>query len=224
MAQHDGELKNCIYNWAGGINPEPDPFSGPAGTGILGAAINQTMVTNWEAARKSINVEHCMIAKGWRLVRLVPEEGGKLARLPQKDLAAVLAPDISAGQPRGEIVRFWRNEEIYQSTVIARSPENAERYLLSAAAMSPDNPMIVGITSIDPVVRKRASEARSKLSAVLGRTKKLSDVTPPGPGQALFIYSIRTKKKQKSSITWLERADLEDPMSVNVLGRRLITL
>lgn len=214
MTRHDGELRNCIAHWHSGIFPPAAPYT----AGIVGVLVIDAMNSNWEGARKDINIEHCMVAKGWRLVRLPDHEGESLAKLPRNELAQALAPYVTAEQPRGEVVRSWENALIYQSTIVARSPERAKRKLLSALAMSPTNPEISGIKSIDPETRKLAHEARKKQHIFGIKTNKLLDATALKPGQARLIYSVKSSKKKPQIFAFLERSDNSDPMSNNFFG------
>ncbi|OYU51803.1 MAG: hypothetical protein CFE27_09990 [Alphaproteobacteria bacterium PA1] len=214
MARHDGELKNCISHWASGIRPEPAPYT----AGIVGIIVIDSMNAHWEGARKDINIEHCMVAKGWQLVRLPDEEGERLAKLPRNELVQALSPYVSAEQPKGEIVRTWKNETIYQSTLIGKSPEPAKRTLLSALAISADNPEIPGITSIHEVTRKEAHEARKRQHIFGIKTNKLVEATALQPGQVRLIYSVRSSKKKRQILTFIERSDPSDPMGSNFFG------
>jgi hypothetical protein len=201
MAQHDGELKNCIANWkaepqtdsASSSSRNSDPYLGPVGQEVL-----DTMISGWEAARQNINIEHCMVAKGWRLVRLSEDEGQRLSLLPQRDLVATLQPYIAADLPPGEIVRIWRNEELYSDTIIVSSPRNATRQMLSIAVLSPDNPTEAGIQSTDI---KNMIDIVGPWNESLKRNqpKPFDQAAKPGPGQALLIYTLRMPKKTKRS-------------------------
>lgn len=60
-----------------------------------------------DGARRQLraNIENCMVANGWEVVRLEPAEGAQLSKLPQPDLQAALRPLIGATAVKGEIVR-----------------------------------------------------------------------------------------------------------------------
>jgi hypothetical protein len=208
MARHDGELKNCIANWTVG---ESSGVALPqSNMGLVGDLVQSAMLSGWEQARKNINIEHCMVSKGWRLVRLAPDEGARLAQLSQKDLAAALQPYISSQFPKGEIVRIWRNEEIYRSTIIASSPRNAIREVLSISAISPNNPILNGISNIDIKTNNEVLQ--------LFKPVALRDAVMPGPGQSLLIYTLRAKEKFKFPIFYLQQESLENKKNVGVFG------
>ena len=240
MARHDGELKNCIEHWAAGIsllssntatgsetaaifrNVPPrstNEIVGGAIGGVVADIVTDFIMDGWDRARRDINIEHCMVAKGWRLVRLLPEEGERLSKLSQKDLAAALTLYVSAEQPQGEIVRTWRNEGIYQSTITAKDPQAAKRKLLSVAAISPDSPVIKGITSIDPAARLQAQQVLNKQYINGIRTTKLTESpTVVRPNQSLLMFSIRSKSKKRHISTFLELSDPTGPMSRHFFG------
>lgn len=80
-----------------------------------GAALVLLMV---DSARLSAAVEraenthfqNCMVSQGWRVVRLENTAGRRMARMRQPELAAQLAPMITATEPEGEVVRAFAND------------------------------------------------------------------------------------------------------------------
>lgn len=140
MAKHDAELRNCLETWQGGFQfrKPTQPIIG--GQGVVGDAISMAvggaMMKGWEKARFDVNVEHCMVARGWRVVRVLPEEGKTLAALDHEVLAATLSPWVGAITPHGEIVRAFTNEAAFGDSILVRSPQGSSTIQLSSLAIS----------------------------------------------------------------------------------------
>jgi hypothetical protein len=136
MAIHDGELADCLGATGSPAPTRSSPMleMGVAGNAVENAVQNR-MLSGWSRAAADIDVELCMVVRGWRLVRLDDETGRRLARLDQARLAAELAPWVSASSPPGEIVRTFNNDAAYRDTIQDRSPQNASRVLLSQLAI-----------------------------------------------------------------------------------------
>lgn len=80
-----------------------DVLAGGVG-GILGGALAG-------GRQKRINVENCMLLRGWRLFAMTREEGQVWKALPQATRDAELATLTGAETPaRGSLLRVWHND------------------------------------------------------------------------------------------------------------------
>lgn len=183
-AEHDSELVNCSAvarnNYLALAHP---PRAGdPASHGLVGDLVTGMMLSGWERAHFNIVVEHCMVVRGWRLVRLDSATGERLEHLDQAALARELAPMIGAAQPPGDIVRTFRNEGADPRSIIVSSPANAQRVLLSALAADPNAP--------SPLVAVTPALPQTLTFAPLINPIPLSDTLQPPPGSAVLIVGV----------------------------------
>lgn len=156
LSIHDAELQNCAANWETGysITRPEDPTGGltidPAApltsavANTVGLAIarpiQQSILQPRERARRAVNIEHCMVARGWRIVRVEDAEGAALARKSRVDLAEVLAQWIGASEPNGTVVRGWANELSRADLAPYREAVEQSRTSLSELAADPAAP------------------------------------------------------------------------------------
>ena len=103
LADHNAELIDCAQI---SFHPLPGAQPGTMGSGLASKLIWSGPVAGLAAVR----VENCMIVRGWRVVRLDPEEGRALAPLSDPELASRLTPWIGAVEPHGQIVRAFANQ------------------------------------------------------------------------------------------------------------------
>ena len=140
LETHDAELSDCLGASvvAAPTAQDPQPSRGVLEDALTTGIQNQ-MLAGWARARANINVELCMVVRGWRLMRLEDDEGRRLAGLDRRVLASALEPWIGVTSPPGEMVRTWHNDLAFIGTIADRSPANASRVLLSEFALS-ENP------------------------------------------------------------------------------------
>lgn len=144
MAVHDAELMNCAANWETGytIRRNANPTQ-PREYGIglaIAAPIQNSFLQPRERARRAINIEHCMVARGWRIVRVEQGEGASLAQEPRGQLAALLTPWVGSSEPHGQIVRSWANELSRADFASYKEPTEQDRTSLSELAADPAAP------------------------------------------------------------------------------------
>jgi hypothetical protein len=107
MARHDAAIDACIAEVKGTL--EPYIFRVPSGP-LTALALMPVREAQQRAADRTAfdaNLENCMVARGWDVVRVDDAEGKQLASLPQPQLAATLAAWVGAPQPHGQIVRQY---------------------------------------------------------------------------------------------------------------------
>lgn len=76
--------------------------------GGLGAVIGGAFAGN---RLKRVNVENCMLVRGWRLFAMTRDEGARWKALPEAERNAQLATLTGAVSPtRGQLLRAWHND------------------------------------------------------------------------------------------------------------------
>ena len=124
LARHDAAIDACINEVAGTLQPSIARVP----TGPLTAMILQSARESRQrgAARVAFdaNLENCMVARGWDVVRLDDAEGKQIAGLPQSQQAATIAPWVGAAQPHGQVVRGYApiDGQTWQGGVGERPP------------------------------------------------------------------------------------------------------
>lgn len=112
LDRHDAALELCLSYTYNTRQPET-PVTGGAGMGLIGAAVEGLIVGTINATGRerglATNVENCMVASGWRVVRLPESEGRALYDQPPSVIREWLAPLVGADQP-GEIARRFEND------------------------------------------------------------------------------------------------------------------
>jgi len=103
LAAHNVAVDACVHA-AALMRP---PYVMPA-PGLVGALANQAQQGPQDRAQFSANLEHCMVAKGWEVIRLPDDQGKALADLPQSQQAAALAGWVGAEHPPGEVERRYQ--------------------------------------------------------------------------------------------------------------------
>lgn len=182
--EHDSELVNCAAAARNNYlaNAQAPAAGDPASHGLVGDLVTGMMLSGWARAHYNIVIEHCMVVRGWRLVRLDEAAGQRLERLEREALAQEMAPLIGASNPPGEIVRTWRNEGADPRSIIASSPANASRVLLSALAADPNaGPPDVPVNTANP--------GDFTFAPVLAPVP-LTALAPPRAGRALLIVGL----------------------------------
>lgn len=204
MVTHDSELRNCTVNWESGytINkragPNAVPYNGSdplsygaaygVGTAIAGAIQRSWMVPR-EHARLALNVEHCMVVRGWRLIRVADYEGAAFARLSRAELASKLADWVGSERPHGEVVRIWGNEATRFDLAAYHEPRKVDRTLLSELAA-------------DPAAPEPARQIEAKIVPdvnILRRYKPLNPqkLAAAPPGSAFLVLRVTSNESGK---------------------------
>ena len=107
MAAHEAALVECVQSIRVISNMRNTMTNAPnLATGLIwGAAFDA-------GDRMALpgSVENCMVAQGWRVIRLPEQTGGQLRRLSRTELSARLAAWVGAEMPEGEVARVFANE------------------------------------------------------------------------------------------------------------------
>ena len=118
MATHDAAVDDCIQKAASLAAPYT-----PSGwlPGLLEIHIDSVMFR--------ANLENCMVAKGWDVVRVPDDEGKRIAATPQAQQAGVLSSWVGAAEVHGEVVRrfeplsqLWREVRPHSPLLDANPP------------------------------------------------------------------------------------------------------
>jgi hypothetical protein len=106
-ATHDAAVDACVRE----AKLTQEPYLAP----VIAGPLTQLIIASTRAAKQqgldrvqfAANLENCMVARGWEVVRLDDAEGKAIAALPQAGQAAALAPWVGAAAPHGQVVRRY---------------------------------------------------------------------------------------------------------------------
>jgi hypothetical protein len=107
MAAHDAAVDGCVREAAQAKEPYQPPVIAGVLTQMIIASKRAAKQRRLNRAQFAANVENCMLAGGWDVVRLDDAEGRAIAAQSQPQQAAALAPWVGAAQPRGQTVRRY---------------------------------------------------------------------------------------------------------------------
>ena len=138
VAVHDADVRDCKVR-AGRLH-QPDtsaPVYAPGLAGAIGVAIAKAIAQAVaDAKARPVNVENCMVVKGWRVVALDPVAGEAADKLETAAKVARMTPLIGAAEPEGTIVRVFANDAASNQTAGMFSPaRNTIKSALSVDAM-----------------------------------------------------------------------------------------
>jgi len=100
MATHDAAVATCVRM----VKGTQEPYLMPVG-GVVGRLVQSAQQAGMDRVAFAANLENCMVARGWDVVRLDDAEGAGIAGLPQPEQAVRLAVWVGAKDPHGQIVR-----------------------------------------------------------------------------------------------------------------------
>lgn len=230
LATHNAELTNCMLTWMGASGVDASRSSAhPIVPGLIDGwvadAINDEMVAGFERARRAVNIEHCMVVRGWRVIQLSNAEGARLAALTQEQLQAELTPWIGALDPPGTLVRVWRNEAASLDTAIFRSPQAARRELLSARAIGPQLTVVSDAVRAEVVAEYQPWSQRRTETGSAVREITLTEASPPPEGFAVLIMRVVGSRRSPSYLFSMERSaegqtGMQDYFHVQLHGAR----
>lgn len=114
-ATHDAALQSCME--AAATVKTLRELTHPGGNdGIVGR-----MLVSWAGNRAvMVNMENCMVARGWRVIQLDDKEGAEIAALPPQEQRLRLRDWLGSRTPRGAVARVWQNEALRSSTTIGK--------------------------------------------------------------------------------------------------------
>lgn len=209
MAAHDSELRNCLEISGGGwaINPNAtvSPYAGEA-------AVQSLLLSSAERGRRAANVEHCMVVRGWRVVRVTSSEGEALAALSQARLADTLAAWVGADAPHGEIVRVWRNDGSRADPAVVGLPSNRGGAVLSVLAMNPNAPLPPDSFKASPGGPLRHEQIAPSAAPVEGSATLVVRVT--GKRKFTWGFALEREGDPRAVIAlqvWEQRRSTDDP-------------
>ena len=107
IARHDAAIDSCIREVAGAQQPAiPRAFGGLLTRMILSSS-RDAQQRGADRVAFDANLENCMVARGWDIVRLDDAEGKQIAGLPQPQQAATIGPWVGAEPPHGQVARRY---------------------------------------------------------------------------------------------------------------------
>jgi hypothetical protein len=121
---HDADVRECRLLASGLHQPNTHPaVYAPGLAGAIGAAIAMAIIQAADDARaRPVNLENCMVAKGWRVVAMTPAAGEAADKLDAPAKAALIKPLIGAAEPEGTVVRSFENDVARPGTSAMFSP------------------------------------------------------------------------------------------------------
>lgn len=144
LAEHDADLRACRKQAGAFSQPQAQTpvMVGGGLAGAIGAAIAMAIIqAQMNAAARPVNVENCMVVKGWQVVALDTEEGKTLDQLDQAAKQAQVNQWVGAPQPHGVVVRTFANEPMSVATAGLFGPSsNRAKAMISADAAGKEAP------------------------------------------------------------------------------------
>lgn len=199
LSEHNSELVNCMD-----VSSRPSVQGPSAGRapypygGVVGDWVLEGMVQGYDRARRAINIENCMVVRGWRLVRLDDVSGRRLSELPREQLLAELSVLLGEFAPLGEIVRVWSNEIAGRDFVTVRSQRNSRRTLLSE--------LVVDIAAPPPAVRFEATNVPVQPSRRIQPIEGAA-LTSLDPDEVVLVVGLTTQRGSRRHFANLSRFD-----------------
>jgi hypothetical protein len=138
VAAHDADVRECRVQGARLYQPDTSaPVYAPGLAGAIGVAIGKAIVAAANNAKgRAVNLENCMVVKGWRVVALSQEDGEAADKLDAAGKAARFGPLIGAAEPQGTIVRVFENDALATTNNSMFVPaRNTRKAVLSVDAM-----------------------------------------------------------------------------------------
>lgn len=91
--------------------------------GLVGMAVAKSMADSaTQKAGREVNLENCMVVKGWRVTALDGAEATQVAALDAKAKAARLSQWVGAATPHGRIVRAFANDAALNEATVMFEP------------------------------------------------------------------------------------------------------
>lgn len=139
LAIHDGELHACSAQAAKLDQPD---FHGIDGGGFLiGLIAERALIAamNGVETRRGLmaNLENCMVARGWSVVRVADADGRAIVKLGREATRARLAGMVGAPGIEGQIVRAFDNDAAKGDTTMFGKAGPIDRTSLSILALPP---------------------------------------------------------------------------------------
>jgi hypothetical protein len=190
MAVHDAELRECMGIASGSEQP------GVVGGGGL---VGSLLLSMTSAEAVNANIESCMVVRGWRVVKVAPDERASLAALDQPALAARLANWVGADTTHGDIVRQWANNALSSATYKFERAPLFGSPSLSLKALEPLKPPAAGSSS-------QRSSAWNSPSPKFAKGLSPSAVAGTPANAAVVIIRLQGTALSSGQMLWLRRA------------------
>ena len=133
---------------------------------------------------RAVNLENCMVAKGWRVIAVDPAQGAGLAEHDRAARLSVIGPWIGADSPPGVVVRTFADDALQAATpMFAMAEVSGQR--LDVDPEPPPTPQFVQLDPDDPY-------ASSTTPVVIHRVKPLraDRVRAPNADRGLIVISL----------------------------------
>ncbi len=188
LAKHEADLDTCAGYAYEELHPEwYNPF-GYTVAGLISESVNQGIHGKTVASGAASDVENCMVASGWRVVRVPDAEGAELGALSPDDLRTRLTPWIGAEAPHGILVRSWNNDAAHSLPSDSKAKPNF--FLEGQLSWKIHKTEMTGPRTA-PSSTRQAAKIDEKWPIKLPlRSLKLADIAKAPPGSALIILHL----------------------------------
>jgi len=192
-SSHDADLQDC-RTLAGKMH-QPIPPMNPAveSQGLAGLLVGSIIVSAQQTAAdhkaRAVNVENCMVVKGWQVVALTPGDATAFAALDKASKAGRAGEWIGSTELHGTVVRRFANDvasdDSSQMYVVARHPgvSISDDVVDPGLSKAPEKKPV---TTIDPTIAPGRPESAKPPKPL--KDEQLGGV-PPGAG--LIIVNVR---------------------------------
>ena len=197
IARHNEAVESCAIDAAKAMSPvlsgsAPAPASlGAVLGGVIGGMLLGGMQDDISHANFTANVENCMVASGWEVVRLDGKEGKALSILDHAAQAEALTPWVGAEEVHGVIAR--RYESVALTEYITAGFGQSARDSLSLAS---DVKVIMDRASLLPPSPEKPNGWDDRLTQILP-----ADPAKIPEGAAVIVLRGVTPKPPNS---WVE--------------------
>ncbi len=194
MARLDAAVVDCRKR-AGAMH-QPDTMQGVAAPGLAGLVavlivkgVSQAMADH---TGRVVNIENCMVVKGWRVVALDAAEGPTVAALDQGPRADWLKQWVGAAEPRGSVVRTFGNDAVgtLATGMFDKAKHAANTALSTDAAIKDGKEQAANEPADEPATEKLSLPAMKK-SARPPKPLKPEGLGGIPAGSALVVVNVK---------------------------------
>lgn len=207
LATHDAAVRECRViaeklHQPGPMMPSTTVFVPPGGSPLaagVGGAIGMAIAMAIEQAvadhkGQPVNVENCMVVKGWRVVALEEAEGKAFPTLKKDAQASRLSQWIGAAEPHGKVVRSFANDAAAADQHQLFSPATHVGVAISADAVAKAQGKAKVAAAPSPAyLPQQTSSQLPRRSKNAEPPKPLAEADLGGipPDQGLIVVNVR---------------------------------
>lgn len=181
LAEHDRVLKGCLLTAQESVHGPPI---------VIGGLVGAIMLGGQAAFLQRTRIEHCMVVRGWRVVRLA--SGDPVLEAFKADPRATLSGLVGATPPPGVVARVWNNEAVFTDTIRDQMPGYTVGRSLSLEALKLDT------TFTAEMAKVRHPENGPFTKEILRKPAPLSALQAAGADSAIILVA----SKGRSPVKW----------------------